>query len=226
MTAGHSAFLSEREEGTFLAWQGSEPGKALGKPRTQVSLPCSFQCGEKLTDGLPAVRVVPVEGKNTPALARSAAPLCPVRECFQVPVVSHRRRGSSSAGKLGPHGDPEQQQKRKDRFTHLCPHLGQELLSEASPVPAPPISLLLPLPRHRAILSNRGGLFPPQRLALVFLWLRGSGPISLLFATTPLLRCSLLRETVLITLLRYSPLSLPPPHSPWFITHSLSLYLG
>lgn len=35
----------EREERTFLAWQGSEPGKAVGKPSTPVSLPCIFQCG-------------------------------------------------------------------------------------------------------------------------------------------------------------------------------------
>lgn len=154
----------------------------------------------------------------------------PAQECFQVPVVSHCRRGSSSAGKLGPHGNPEQQRKLSDRFTHLCPHLGQELLSEAAVAQPRPQCLhlhqpLAPSAQHRAVPSNRGSLFPPQRLALVFLWLGGSGPISLLFTIRPLLRCSLLREAVLTTLLRYRPLSLPPPHSPG-LSHSLSLYLG
>lgn len=82
-----------------------------------------------------------------------AAQGCPamsqVRNVFRFQWFLPASGGSSSAGKPGPQGNPEQQRKRNERFTHLPPpgpgaSLGGRGGPAPTPVPAPSISPLAP----------------------------------------------------------------------------------
>lgn len=225
---GHWAFLPGERKAQ--SWHGraqslERPGNTQDSGFPALRVPR----GERLAMAF-LLRVFSAEGKCTPAtrVPGSALPVpwlallpnhVPVRECFRFQGFLTASRGSSSR-EIGSTGETGATAATK-RWAHASvspPGPGASL----GRLHLPP-ALLLPQPRHRALLSNRGSLFPPWGLARVFLWLGCSGPISLLFTTKPLLRCSLLREAVRTTLLRYSPLSLPPPHSPRFITQPFSL---
>lgn len=222
------AALSPPGERKAHSWLGG--AQSLERPgKTQDSgFPAlHFPLGATLTDGLPAVELS-VEGEehacDEASWPRWAAQLCPRSGMF-----------SGSSGFSPPAGAPPLQGNRAHRGhrsnsghemsgSRICPHLVQELLSEAAVArPRPqclhlPSAPLLPLPQAQSQSFQQRELIPtPGPCTCLPL----AGMLWSQFTPRPLLR-----EAVLTTLLRHRPLSLLPPHSPWLITHSISLYPG